>query len=129
VARILVIDDEELVRLTVKQILDAAGYEVTTAVNGEDGVRQFRQRPVDLVVCDIFMPRMSGITTLKELRTLRPDLPVIIMSGGMPDAIRGETEPVDYLELARLMGAVATIAKPFRAAALIAVVQQQLQGD
>lgn len=81
---------------------------------------------MDLVLCDFFMPKMSGIAALKALRGTSADIPVIMMSGGIPNAMRSEAPPVDHLELARLMGSVATIAKPFRATALVALVQQHL---
>jgi CheY-like chemotaxis protein len=65
-ARILVIEDDELVRSTIKRILEPAGHAVSTAVDGDDGIRQFRAEPADLVLCDIFMPNKTGIATLKE---------------------------------------------------------------
>ena len=66
-ARILVIEDDEPVRSTVKRMLESAGHEVATAVDGEDGLKQFQGASADLVLCDIFMPNKSGVATLRSL--------------------------------------------------------------
>lgn len=70
-ARILVIDDDDLVRGTVEAMLEAGGHEATLAVDGEDGLRQFQRQPFDLVLCDVFMPQKEGLETVREL--LRDD--------------------------------------------------------
>lgn len=81
-AQILVIEDEQSVRAVVKRMLEAAGHQVAVAVDGDDGLRQFHESPPDLVLCDVFMPNMEGIATLRELRQISRDLPVVVMSGG-----------------------------------------------
>ncbi len=125
--RILVIDDDDMVRGTVKAILERAGHEVTLAVDGEDGLRQFECQRCDLVVCDIFMPNKEGIATLRELRNLDAAIPVITMTGGSPTAGRtGPTAYADYLNMSTLLGATRTIHKPFHATELIALVQECL---
>jgi DNA-binding response OmpR family regulator len=125
--RILVIDDDDMVRGTIKAILERAGYEVTLAVDGEDGLRQFQQQPCDLVVCDIFMPNKEGIATLRELRHLDAAVPVITMTGGSPSAGRtGPTAHADYLNMSTLLGATRTIHKPFRATELVSLVKECL---
>lgn len=126
-AHILVIDDDEGVRSVVTQMLEAAGHAVSLAVDGEHGLAQFRADAHDLVLCDVFMPKKSGIATLKELRRLRPGVRVIVMSGGTPSHVATETSAVDLRDLARLLGATDTIAKPFRAADLIAMIDRHLQ--
>jgi CheY-like chemotaxis protein len=125
--KILVIDDDDMVRGTIKAILERAGHEVALAVDGEDGVRQFQRQACDLVVCDIFMPNKEGIATLRELRNLDAAIPVITMTGGSPTAGRtGPTAHADYLNMSTLLGATRTIHKPFRATELIALVQECL---
>jgi len=121
--RILVIDDDDMVRGTIKAILERAGHEVTLAVDGEDGLRQFQRQSCDLVVCDIFMPNKEGIATLRELRQLDAAVPVITMTGGSPSAGRTGPSDSDYLTMSTLLGATRTIHKPFRASELIALVQ------
>jgi CheY-like chemotaxis protein len=126
-ATILVIDDDEMVRGTVKAMLESRGYEVAVAVDGEDGIRQLQERPFDLVLCDIFMPNKDGIGTLRELRQGNSDLPVIIMTGGSPNAGRiGDRPEVDYLHVAQLLGATRTIGKPFTIKQLAALVEEAL---
>jgi CheY-like chemotaxis protein len=125
--RILVIDDDDMVRGTIKAILERAGHEVTLAVDGEDGLRQFQRQTCDLVVCDIFMPNKEGLATLRDLRHLDAAIPVITMTGGSPSA--GQTGPTayaDYLNMSTLLGATRTIHKPFRATDLISLVQECL---
>ena len=126
-AHILVIDDDQGVRSIIAQMLDDAGHTVSLAVDGEDGLAQFRAGAHDLVLCDVFMPKKSGIATLKEVRRLKPDARVIVMSGGTPSHVATETSAVDLRDLARLLGATDTIAKPFRAADLIAMIDRHLQ--
>ena len=65
--RILVIDDDELVRGTISIMLEGAGYDVALAANGQEGLRRFADEAFDLVICDIFMPIMEGFETLREL--------------------------------------------------------------
>jgi CheY-like chemotaxis protein len=126
-ALILVIDDDEMVRSTVKAMLESRGHAVAMAVDGEDGLRQLQQQPFDLVLCDIFMPNKDGIGTLREVRRADSAMPVIIMTGGSPNAGRiGERPDVDYLHMARLLGATRTISKPFTIKQLIDLVNEAL---
>jgi CheY-like chemotaxis protein len=126
-ALILVIDDDEMVRSTVKAMLESRGHAVAMAVDGEDGLRQLQQQPFDLVLCDIFMPNKDGIGTLREVRRADSAMPVIIMTGGSPNAGRiGERPDVDYLHMARLLGATRTIGKPFTIKQLIDLVNEAL---
>jgi CheY-like chemotaxis protein len=80
---ILVIDDEEIVRRAARSALEHYGYTVIVAENGREAVEQFGKldHAVALVVLDMTMPGMSGEQTLKHLRAIRPDLPVILSSG------------------------------------------------
>jgi two-component system, chemotaxis family, chemotaxis protein CheY len=97
VARILIIDDEEAMRLTIRHMLETAGHDVATAIDGGDGVRRFRQQPAELVLCDVFMPHQAGIATFKEVHGIDPEVPVIVMSEGAPrrlhDARHAPMEP------------------------------------
>lgn len=124
---ILVIDDDEMVRSTVKAMLESRGHDVAVAVDGEDGQRQLQKQAFDLVLCDIFMPNKDGIGTLRDVRRVNPDLPIIIMTGGSPNAGRiGDRTDVDYLHMARLLGATRTIGKPFTIKQLIVLVDEAL---
>jgi len=126
-ARILVIDDNDLLRETVKLMLTSGGHEVALAVNGEDGIRQFQQRPFDLVLCDLFMPEKEGLETVREIRGLSADMPIISMTGSITPVpgSSGGLNP-DFLRMAAAFGATETIAKPFKVRELLALVDKCL---
>lgn len=115
--RILVIDDEELVRLTIRSSLEPHGHEVIEAENGVVGLRLFAESDPDLVICDIIMPDKEGIETIAELRRDNPDLPILAISGG------GRINKLSYLEIAGQLGANAILPKPFRPKAIIEKVE------
>lgn len=104
---ILVIDDDELIRTTLKTTLEKVGYEVTLAAEGRSGLKAFAAKPADLVITDIIMPDTEGIETITQLRRQYPDLPIIAVSGG------GRTGRKEFLEVAQKLGASRVIAKPF----------------
>ncbi len=79
--RILVVDDEESLRLSLKFKLKSAGFDVDVAVDGEDALEKLKTRPVDAVLLDINMPRMSGIETLTMIRQLYPQTEAIMLTG------------------------------------------------
>ncbi len=72
-ALILIIDDDELIRITLHTILERAGYETTMATNGRDGLNKFRARPVDLIILDMILPEKGGIEALIEFRQAQPN--------------------------------------------------------
>jgi len=124
-ARILVIDDDDLIRGTVQTILASDGHEPVLAVDGEDGVRQFRRQPFDLVLCDVFMPHKEGLATMREIRQLSADTPIISMTGSIPTDDNDQSHP-DFLRMSGPLGASRTIAKPFRPRELLALVRECL---
>ena len=71
--KILVIDDDYLVRYTLARILQSQGYEVVTAADGESGMTLFRSAAPDLVITDIIMPEQEGIETIRQRRRELPD--------------------------------------------------------
>jgi len=81
---ILIIDDEASLRQTLARILQRAGFEVTTAANGKDGLALVHEHPFDLLYLDIRMPDMSGLELLKNIHTEFPELPVILFTA-QPD--------------------------------------------
>lgn len=114
--RILVIDDNPLVRATLRSILDAAGYEVVLASDGQAGLAEFRRQPSDLVITDIVMPEIEGIETIRQLRGLAPKLPILAISGG------GRGISLDYLRMAQQLGATDVLSKPFEPDELLSTV-------
>jgi CheY-like chemotaxis protein len=115
--RVLVIDDEAALRLTMRKMLEAAGHEVVEAENGRVGLEVFRRLPTDVVVTDIIMPQKEGIETIRDLRAIAPTVRIIAVSGG------GRNQDMNFLRIARKLGANGTLAKPFRKEALIASVE------
>jgi DNA-binding NtrC family response regulator len=106
-ARVLVIDDENDVRITVQQALEWHGHAVSLATNGREGIEMFRDAPYDLVVTDILMPEKEGIETIIELRKLQPAVKIVVISGG------GRVNRHDFLDVAKKLGADAAVKKPF----------------
>lgn len=120
--KILLVDDDELVRYSVARVLSSAGYEVIEADNGVAGLRKFKAERPDLVVTDIVMPEQDGLGLLGELRAIDRSTPILVMSGG------GEIVGMDYLLLADKMGASDILAKPFDNAVLLTKVAGLLMG-
>jgi two-component system response regulator (stage 0 sporulation protein F) len=99
-ARILVIDDDAAIIGMLSEYLTQNGYEMLSALNGGDGLMLLEIEPPDLVLLDIRMPGLGGLEVLRRIRMVRPDLPVIIISGlGDADAARQTLRrgAVDYL--------------------------------
>ena len=119
-ARILVVDDDEAVREFLRIVIEQGGHEVVEAENGAVGLRVLAAQLVDLVLCDIFMPEMDGLETIREMRKIEPDLKIIAMSGGSLD-IRE-----DFLESATFFGACDTFEKPILPAHLRMLINDKL---
>jgi CheY-like chemotaxis protein len=105
-ARILVVDDAEMIRVFFSTLLSQQGHEVVTASDGVEAVDQFKKQPADLVFMDIFMPRQEGLATITELLKIRPGLPIVAMSAG------SSFTDLETLSWAKDFGAKKVIAKP-----------------
>jgi CheY-like chemotaxis protein len=79
-AKILCVDDEEPGLVVRKMLLEQAGYKVLTARSGAEGISLFQNEPADVVILDYWMSGMNGVATARELKRLKPDLPIIILS-------------------------------------------------
>ncbi len=81
-ARTVLCADDEIDELTArKMVLESAGFKVLSARNGKDALEVFRSTPVDAVVLDYFMPGMTGLSVAREMKDLRPEVPLIVLSG------------------------------------------------
>jgi DNA-binding NtrC family response regulator len=80
-SNILIIDDEKAIRKTLSEILSYEGYKIDEAGDGEEGLKKFRDKNYDVVLCDIKMPKIDGIEFLDKSRETNPDVPVIMISG------------------------------------------------
>ena len=117
---ILIIDDDEQIRAFLRRVLEAAGYMVTDAPNGQEGLRQFRQTPTALVITDLFMPDRDGLEVTMALHRESPTVKIIVITGGSGQR--------DFLEVAKLLGAHRTMRKPITVAELLQAVQEELRG-
>ncbi len=80
-AVILIIDDEKAIRKTLTEILSFEGYKIEEAADGEEGIKKFKEKTFDLVLCDIKMPKMDGIEFLQKAGEINADVPIIMISG------------------------------------------------
>ena len=118
-ATILLIDDEEQVRMLFQMALAGAGYRVLTAEDGQHGLRLLQHQEVDLILVDIFMPETDGLELIQRLRATRPTSKIIAMSGGS-----GERNDLDT---AKHLGTNDTLKKPFSLQELLDAVSAQLK--
>jgi CheY-like chemotaxis protein len=118
---ILVIDDDPRTRAAVRLMLEDAGAEVREAADGAAALPAYRQRPADVVLCDLFMPHADGLEAIVTLRRDYPDVKVIAMSGGGFNGI------VDLLPVACHLGASGILHKPFDQTTLLSAIERALQ--
>ncbi len=119
--RVLVIDDEAIVRTSCRRVLEPEGYAVVMAENGPDGLRRIRDEgPFSLVLTDLKMPGMDGIEVLRRIKDGWPDIPVVIVTG---------YQTIETAVKAIKLGAFDYVNKPFTPDALLDVVARALQGE
>ena len=119
-ARILVIDDDQDVRLLAREALESAGHEVIVAADGAQGLELQRKSRAAVVITDILMPEKEGLETIRGLRRLDPEVRIIAISGADPESVNG------YLRLAVTFGARRILGKPFGVDDLLAAVSEVL---
>jgi CheY-like chemotaxis protein len=105
--RVVVIDDEPGIRRSLRVLLGRFGYEAHEAADGQEGLRLCRELAPDLVITDIHMPGVDGIEVIAALHAMLPGLPIIAISGG------DQSATLNLLGSAGLLGAVASLRKPF----------------
>ncbi len=111
--RILVVDDEKNIRLTLEKALSNAGYEVETALNGEDGLEKIKENEYPVILLDMKMPGMDGLEFLKKVNEIKYQTRVVMITG------YGNVETaVDTMKL----GAVDFLRKPFKPQEILGVV-------
>ena len=127
--RILIVDDEQDVRDSVKCVLDLAGYVVLTAENAAEALEQLGRTPTDLVITDIIMPKINGVQAIQSIRRAFPLVRIVAISGGnfgvagyQPTAIATNA----YLKSAEEAGAHLVLTKPFEAEDLLDAVEKVL---
>src|SRR4051812_27217826 len=105
--RVLLVDDERLLRETTARLLNGAGYQTLTAANGKEAVALLAEQSFDAIVSDIKMPEMDGIQLLRAVRERDADVPVVLMTAS-PD-LASAVEAVTF-------GALQYLLKPFEVA-------------
>lgn len=123
-ARILIVDDDKAVRDATRIALTANGYDVITADSGKSGIELIGENAVDLIILDVFMPGMDGLTAAQTIRREHPNLPIIAVSGFM---FGGQCPTMPYFDdMAAESGATSTLYKPFRPRELIQAIEKAL---
>lgn len=119
---ILIVDDHDAVRMSLRISLEAAGYAVQEATNGDDALSIIQAEPIHAVVTDLWMPGMDGVQFLRELRRLRHQAVVIAITGGGPGMTIGAAGA-----LAKTWGADELLMKPFDNRVLVQELDRSLR--
>ena len=83
--RILIVDDEETIRILLAETLKPLGCEIETARNGEEAIRQIRKTCYDLIITDYTMPNMDGLELTRKINKINPAIPILVFSGAGPN--------------------------------------------
>jgi len=121
-AKILLVEDDNLVRDMLVQVLERASHQVVSAVDGEEATELLKTMNPDIMVTDIIMPKKSGITLISEVRNKHPNMEIIAISGG------GRLDPAGYLDLSESLGASVSFEKPVDKSALLMAIDLLLHG-
>ncbi len=113
-ARVLLVEDERMLARVYSRALVAAGFVVDLAVDGADGFERLLSGPYDVLVSDVRMPRMDGLDLLQQVRRMRPNVPVILITAQLDDR---------SYALARELGAARYLLKPVTMEQLARAVQ------
>ncbi len=113
---VLVVDDEPVVRKLAVAVLEGKGYHVQTASDGQEAVEFFERRPdaVELLLTDLAMPRKNGVELIREVKAIKPELHIVVMSGNLS---QWENE----------LDGIPCIRKPFAILTLLGVIEEQLK--
>lgn len=126
-ARILVVDDEDDIRFSIRKYLERAHYEVVEAANGIEADQRLGENSFDIVITDIIMPEKEGIALIIDINQKFPKLKVIAMTGGgSVKGMKSEIIKEGLLEDASIFGADETLRKPFKLATLLECVDNCL---
>jgi len=118
---LLVVDDDENIRQIMRLLLEASGYRVHCAADGNEALKLISTQPFDLILTDMLMPGSDGLELLSAMKKSRSTTRVVVMSGG------GMIGVADYLKVAKKLGANGVLEKPFTRETLLATVADVLK--
>lgn len=118
VERILVVDDDEVLRMLVTDTLEFEGYTIEEAEDGLEGYEKIANSQYDVIILDYMMPQLTGMEVLDKIQSFSLDVPIIMLTAKAQQGDR---------EMAKRFGANYFMAKPFSPAELVALVKQILQ--
>jgi len=121
-ARILIVDDEEVVRSLIRTVLKHYGHDVAEAVDGQEAIEMFEREPADLVMVDLIMPKKNGLDTILEMRAKHPETRFVVMTGALPTLLESEN-------MTALIGDLKTLSKPMTPTGLIETVNGVLAAE
>ena len=105
-SKILIVDDEPVVLKFLGTLLNQKGYDVVLAEDGQKGFDRFLQERPDVIVLDLKMSGMDGLTVLRQVRTINPQQPVIVLTGGTDEATEHQVRALGVNELVEKENAV-----------------------
>ncbi len=120
-ARILVVDDDEIMRTLLRKFLESDGHQVDEALDGEQAVRCYRENSFDIVITDIFMPEQDGFELIMELKMSFPKIKIIAISGGGQ-----KLDKRLALRVTKMLGTVQQLEKPFTQEQILEAVHRLL---
>ena len=120
--RVLIVDDDEQIRVLLQQMMEWAGFDVLVAENGKIAMQMQLKQPADLVITDLIMPEQEGLETISRLKKDYAGIKIIAISGG------GRIGPEAYLPAALELGADLVFSKPFDVQEVVNSVKELL-GD
>ncbi|MCP5156606.1 MAG: response regulator [Ectothiorhodospiraceae bacterium] len=116
---VMVVDDDDVLRSYLQELLEGEGYTTIVASNGREALKRMSDGVPDIVLTDLVMPECEGVELMQSVRREIGPVPVIAMSGG-------RRMSSTYLEVADRLGADATLAKPFKARELLDTIERIL---
>jgi DNA-binding response OmpR family regulator len=120
-SRILLVDDDEIIRKALGDVLRLQSFDVTCLSDGSRVVKEITMAHYDIIIMDIIMPDKEGLETIKDIRKMGKDIPILAISGG------GKTIPEVNLSTAQMLGATDVLLKPFDSITLIQKIRELLE--